>query len=152
MKNISIIPTALLLVVFFFSCSKNDKLEEINSYETQDARLEYTFWKLEELNSKPVASYPKQREAHIILNPGDMTVTGSGGCNNFSGSYSIEENKIKFGKVRSTMMACPEGMEQEAEFINALGSVSNYKAKGEMLQFFNGEALVAVFVMVPYSR
>ena len=152
MKKISIFAMALLFVVFFFSCNKNDTMEKTKSYEPRDARLEYTFWKLEKLNSKPVVSYPNQREAHIIFNPGDMTVSGSGGCNNFSGSYSIEGNKIKFSKVRSTLMACPEGMEQEAEFVNALGGVTNFKAAGDVLQLFNGEAAVATFVMVPYSR
>src|SRR3970040_107324 len=43
----------------------------------------------------------------------DGTYSGSGGCNNYSGTYTIDGSSISLGVAASTMMACETGMEQE---------------------------------------
>src|SRR5258705_10716086 len=38
----------------------------------------------------------------------DGTVTGSSGCNGFGGSYTVEDDKITFSEITSTLMACDD--------------------------------------------
>ncbi|WP_395665896.1 YbaY family lipoprotein [Methylocella sp.] len=48
-------------------------------------------------------------------------VSGSGGCNRYFGKAEIDGDRIRFGKLGSTQMACPEAlMEQERRFFGVL--------------------------------
>ena len=38
----------------------------------------------------------------------DGQVSGNGGCNQYSGGYSVDGSNISVGPLRSTMMACPD--------------------------------------------
>ena len=47
-----------------------------------------------------------------------MRVSGSGGCNSFSGTYAQEGDKLQIGSLAVTRMACPEPiMSNESEFL-----------------------------------
>ena len=67
----------------------------------------------------------------------DGNVTGSGGCNTMVGKAKIEAEKITFGQVASTMMACPPAaMDQEGKFFAALSDVRSWSidaAKDKLL-------------------
>ncbi len=52
----------------------------------------------------------------------DGSLNGSAGCNNFFGSYEMNGEQIKIGPLGSTMMACEQGMNQEAILLAALQS------------------------------
>ncbi len=70
---------------------------------------------------------------------GDGRVTGSGGCNRLSGRAFIEGERITFGPMISTKMACPPAvMDQESRFVTALGDVQRFRvdaAKGKLILF-----------------
>ena len=55
----------------------------------------------------------------------DGQVSGNGGCNQYSGGYSVDGNNISIGPLRSTMMACPDQAvgTQESQFLAALDMV-----------------------------
>lgn len=68
-------------------------------------------------------------------------VTGSGGCNRISGRAEVQGERITFGPMISTKMACPPAiMDQESKFLAALGDVQRFKvdAPKEKLILFNG--------------
>ena len=79
----------------------------------------------------------------------DGTLSGNGGCNNFSGPYTVDGEKIKVGPLASTMMACadPEGvMEQEAQYLSALQMAETYQVEGKVLELRRSDqSLVAIF-------
>jgi heat shock protein HslJ len=50
----------------------------------------------------------------------DNSLSGSGGCNSFFGPYELTGDQIKIGPLGSTMMACENGMTQEAIVTSAL--------------------------------
>jgi len=102
-----------------------------------DASLENTYWKLVQLDGAPVEVFERQREAHLILQPAQRRITGSGGCNRFQGSYRLEANKLSFGQVAATLMACTHGMEQERKFLDALARVGRWAVTGERLELFD---------------
>jgi heat shock protein HslJ len=91
------------------------------------------YWKLVELNGRPVPAL--DREPHLILKAGDGRITGFGGCNGFSGSYTLDEatSRIRFGEIASTMMACAKGMDVEQAFHDVLRRVDNYSLNGDHL-------------------
>lgn len=91
------------------------------------------YWKLVELRGQPVSGLEK--EPHLILKTEGSRVTGFGGCNNFSGTYTLDEAKLRisFGQMVSTLKACASGMEVEREFNAVLGQVDNYSVNGDHL-------------------
>ncbi len=64
----------------------------------------------------------------INFSTSDDAVNGSGGCNNYSTTYTADDqgNLAIKGPMASTMMACETGMEQESLFLGALEKVSGY--------------------------
>jgi heat shock protein HslJ len=67
----------------------------------------------------------------------DGRVAGSGGCNQFSGGYTLEGGGLAIGPVASTRKAClePEGVgEQEAAYLAALERVTTWSFREERLQ------------------
>jgi heat shock protein HslJ len=84
----------------------------------------------------------------------DGTVSGTSGCNNFSGGYMADgAGAIQIGPLVSTMMACsdPEGvMEQEMQYLAALQTAATYRMEGDTMEMRTAEdALAAMFVRVP---
>ena len=74
------------------------------------------------------------------LTPADPTVTseltmlageatGSGGVNNFSGTYEAsDDGDLSFGPLAATMMAgSPEAMDQETAFFQALAATKSFE-------------------------
>jgi heat shock protein HslJ len=67
----------------------------------------------------------------------DGRVAGSGGCNRFSGEYTLEGDGLAIGPIASTRMAClePEGVgEQENAYFAALGRTASWSFREERLQ------------------
>lgn len=102
-----------------------------------DWSLTDTYWRLTQLNGAPVVVPEHAREPHIVLHSADSRVGGSGGCNRLLGGYVLEGERITFTKMASTMMACPEGMEQERAFAEALGRARSWKLIGAQLELYD---------------
>jgi uncharacterized lipoprotein YbaY/heat shock protein HslJ len=115
----------------------------------RQAELVGTYWKLIELNGETVTTPENMREAHFVLEAGESRLHGHGGCNNFFGGYSqADEDGLIFSGMGSTMMACPETMETEAAFMEAMGNTTRYRINGEILELYAGETLLARFEAV----
>ena len=66
----------------------------------------------------------------------DDEVRGTSGCNTYFGEYTSKENKISFGVLAATEMAClnPEGiMGQEQEYLSFLSEIVAYSIEGDRL-------------------
>lgn len=60
----------------------------------------------------------------------DGTVSGYGGCNRFRGKATVEGNRISFGPLAGTRMACtPAAMDQEHKFHQALSAVKSFRVQ-----------------------
>ena len=71
----------------------------------------------------------------------DGKVSGNGGCNRFSGSATIDGDKISFGDLASTMMACTEAaMDQEMKLHAALADTRTYRIDAEQKKLFLSDA------------
>jgi len=100
--------------------------------------LENTYWRLTRLGDASVPVASPQREPHLLLNSETRRVGGSGGCNRLMASYELKGDQLTFGQMAGTMMACPEGMETEKAFLEALKQVSRWKIAGQDLELIDG--------------
>lgn len=78
----------------------------------------------------------------------DGAVHGSGGCNNFHGTYTTTEDTLSFGPLATTMMYCEqEGiMEQESTFLSQLEGAASFSIDGGQLHLLNeAGSLIALF-------
>lgn len=97
--------------------------------------LTNTYWKLTRLGDRAITAQPGKREAHLILKAG--RVSGSGGCNNMAGSYTLDGEALKFGQMPGTLMACAAGMDEEAQPHSALSRVARWKVSGKQLDLLD---------------
>ncbi len=110
------------------------------------AQLENTYWKLLSLRGQAVAVSAQQREPHFVLHSEAGRVAGFGGCNRLGGSYRLQGQALTFGPLVSTEMACAQGMQQEQQFLQALGRVARWRIAGEQLELLDAQgAAVARF-------
>ena len=117
-----------------------DNLKHFSTNETcaptTHAELQNTYWKLVELDGKKVSTPEGMREAHLILARSDSRAHGFAGCNNFFGGYQADGNALSFSAMGATMMACPEGMDTEQAFLQALGETTRFEISGQFLTLF----------------
>jgi putative lipoprotein len=62
------------------------------------------------------------------------TFAGSGGCNRYTGSYTVDGNTITMQMPAATLMACETGSAQEAKFFTALPKISTNEVTAERLR------------------
>lgn len=81
-------------------------------------------WLAEDIGGRGVVD-----NAQTVLSiAADGTISGSGGCNRMFGTAEIEGDRISFGQMGSTMMACPEAiMEQEHRFFLTLEEIKAWQ-------------------------
>ncbi|MFT3947128.1 MAG: META domain-containing protein [Agriterribacter sp.] len=97
------------------------------SFKKVDDPLLEKYWKLIELNGKPIDTAKQNKEPYIILKLFNNRFIGNGGCNNFSGNYTLPGNgRIELSQAISTRMACLNGMETETKLHQVLGNIDTY--------------------------
>jgi copper homeostasis protein (lipoprotein) len=99
--------------------------------------LESTYWKLTELNGTEVVPVQGRGEAHLIFQA-EGRLAGSDGCNRLFGSYSLEGEKIQFGRTGGTLMACTQTV-RDREFVEALGKAVSWRVLGSHLELRGAE-------------
>ncbi|HPG89719.1 MAG TPA: META domain-containing protein [Hyphomicrobium sp.] len=62
-----------------------------------------------------------------------VQVSGTGGCNRYSGTAVISKGAIKFGPLRATRMFCAGKMDTETVFLSALDAARAYRLSGNQL-------------------
>ena len=108
------------------------------------AKLEGTRWKLTELGGTPPVTGSNVEEVNITLEEEAKRVIGSGGCNRLMGEYSLHRNALRFKRLGSTLMACPEAvMKQEQAFIGALKETTTYRITTGTLELLKGQQVLA---------
>jgi putative lipoprotein len=121
-------------------------LQKVGQPPVPDRALGETYWKLTRLGATTVQVAANQREANLVIRPGKGQVAGSGGCNRFSGSCTVDGNALAFGNLASTRMACAGGMDQETAFLAALAKVRSWRISGDRLELLDaGGASLASF-------
>ena len=113
--------------------------------------LENKYWRLVELRGQPSIPAPGSREPHLQFSADSMRVSGSGGCNRMSGPYTRDGQRLQFGPLVSTKMACADQQmnQQEIDFMTALSSTNKHQVTGDTLVLFRDDERLARLVAVP---
>jgi heat shock protein HslJ len=128
-----------------FKNTKNKVVMEF-SIPTQDqlwSFIEKNNWKLIALENVG-QDYGR---ASIKFNVAEKKVSGNTGCNNFSGTYETNDDRISFDKVASTRMACiGEGNETEQKVLSYLNNKDlRFDVADQTLNFYLNDKLVMMF-------
>ena len=87
-------------------------------------------WRLQSIGSQAAMPQP----AATLSFPQAGRTAGHGSCNRFSGPVDIANDRLKFGPLISTKMACPGGAsEQESRYLGALRAAQRYEVQGDTL-------------------
>jgi len=106
--------------------------------------LQGTHWKLVELSGKIIPVNATSKEMYLELKS-DSTVSGNGGCNAFSGHYSLgKDNQIGFGEMVRTNVLCA-GVDYEKNYLDALAKADHYAINGDTLTLKNELVNLAKF-------
>lgn len=119
------------------------------TFAPQDLSLEGKTWNLTAFNDgQNLVSVMPDAQISAEFKAGN--ISGTGGCNSYSGAFTQEGKKLSFGPLAATEMAClePAGlMEQEAAYLSALSKVASYSMTGNKLTLFDAAGLrLAEFV------
>lgn len=93
--------------------------------------LDGTAWTIIMMDQMPTLDAPKTEVRFA-----DGKISGTAGCNRFTGNYSHNSNVLSFGAITSTRMMCPEKqMAQENKFLALLkGTVTKrYSVEGNLI-------------------
>ena len=126
--------SALIVISLLSACK--------SSRSSSSYILEQHKWILSELNGNPVQMSNTDKDAHLQFTYKDMRITGSGGCNTIAGTFTSTRNKLFFGPVLSTKMAC-ENMKFEDTFLQALAQTNRYELTAHELVLKNNNQVIA---------
>jgi len=106
-------------------------------------------WTLSEINGVALSSMNPQpaTESFIIFQVTDNRVSGSSGCNNFTGSYKLGPGTtLQFSGVASTRKMCLD-MTIENQMNNLFQTVDSYTLQGRNLSLKQAKTTLARFVI-----
>ena len=124
----------ILSTIFAIGCSNPKQMTKENQESMTAPLITNTTWKLSKLENQSVEKIHRhQNDIHFVLSY-DGRVTGFSGCNIFNGTYTLEKgNRIRFSKMASTRMACPDLAFKESDFMQVFELADNYTLNGNTL-------------------
>lgn len=145
--NLSQLLTGGVLAMLIAACASNTTQTgqaETTSDSTAIATFESTRWQVVSLPGAPVPDSTQENVLFVQFETGTGRVSGFAGCNNFSGTYTLQSQELSIRKLISTKKACP-GLAAEQALLNALESANRYQILVEALELYRTDSLVATF-------
>jgi len=97
--------------------------------------LEGTYWRAIELAGKPIPTLDLKREAYVQFER--SRVSGSDTCNRITGNFELNNDRVSFGQIAATQMACPNPTGFEDPFRDALKRATRLTIAGDRLELFD---------------
>jgi heat shock protein HslJ len=120
---------------------------ELLTYQSQSQDLAGSNWDVISYNNGQQAVVSVMAGTSLTADFGrDGTLSGNGGCNDYSAPYTVSRDQISIGPVIATMKACsdPEGvMDQEIQYLTALETAATYQIEGTTLELRTEEGALA---------
>jgi len=120
------------VTILFYGCSSSGTLDNTPLTETEWIMFEMDGVKCEPSSGKNVT---------MIFDGTAKKMGGKAPCNTYGSTYTKSANKISFGNVFSTEMACAE-LEAESAYYKILPRVYAYQISGDKLYFFDSGGMV----------
>lgn len=103
-------------------------------------------WRVTHIGGQAVPA-SDTRVAQIRFDDQQPRVSGNTSCNGFSATYSASGNRLQFGPIMSTKMACAGSVERE--FVQALQAVRTQRVNGTQLQLLDAAGRVVMQLAAP---
>jgi heat shock protein HslJ len=134
-KSILLISLLALTAVSCVTVKQANAESPTTAAPVSDDAIAEKYWKLVELNGKPVIAGSTGKEPYMILKKEKNSINGNDGCNSFMGSYTLKQGGgIKFGQMASTLMACVGDNSIETAFLKVLSTANSYSIDKDILQ------------------
>ena len=136
-----------LLLLGFMACSPSGSADDGPSDLPADvppaataSTIEGVDWWLVSLGGTAAHAAPDSTVPMLRLDAADARATGNGGCNRFSGSYTLDGTSLSFGPLAMTRRACLEEAlnRQETAFGQALSDTRAWRLAGDTLVLAGG--------------
>jgi heat shock protein HslJ len=103
-------------------------------YVLGETPLVDTVWVLESMGAPDNPTAIQSGTIITAIFSSEGTLSGTSSCNNYSAGYTAEDGQLEIQQPISTMMACTQGMEQEAAYLEALIGAETYQITGARLE------------------
>jgi copper homeostasis protein (lipoprotein) len=118
-----------------------------------DASLINTYWRLVRLGDEAIGAAGRGREPHLILRTGEARFTATAGCNQLMGSYEAGGERLRFGAVAATFMACPPPLdERERRLADVLANTRTWRIAGPALELGDADQRPLALLQAVYLR
>lgn len=101
------------------------------------ANLKDQFWTLVQLNGKPVVLPESGRAPGLMLHSENSRLSGSGGCNQLLGTYTLDGRFVQLNLVAATRMACLNEGNVDGELISTLAQVRSWNILGQRMELYD---------------
>ena len=119
--------------------------KELLSYSRVSGELAGTSWKVTGVNRNGGVETSALTEKLTADFAADGTVSGSGGCNTFRGSYTQDGTKVAITGLSSTLMGCEQDvMSLEQDYLAALQRTATATVSGTTLELRDASGAVQV--------
>ncbi len=105
-------------------------------------------WQLKKIDNQALPLNPAASNfPYLELDSNKNRYFGSGGCNRFTGGFTVAGNSIQFSPAASTKMACLEEniATTENKMFSAFGRVDRFERVGQTLKLYAGNAVALEF-------
>jgi heat shock protein HslJ len=109
-------------------------------------------WSLAELGARTDPQGAGGRPATLRLDSKEGRASGFAGCNRFSGAYTLAGDRLSFGPILSTRMACERGMDLELAYLEALAKVASFAVSDGELALRGRDGTALRFRAAPAGR
>jgi heat shock protein HslJ len=95
------------------------------------------YWQAVEIDGSPVPIVQSKQEPFLIFTTAGR-VSGSTGCNRFTGSYQQDGNGFHFTPLAVTKMACPPPLDAlERSFLQAMAATAALRQSGNAVELLD---------------
>jgi uncharacterized lipoprotein YbaY/heat shock protein HslJ/uncharacterized lipoprotein NlpE involved in copper resistance len=114
------------------------------------ASLTNTYWKILRLGETEVAAGQGRREPNLILRAGAPQFTATVGCNQFTGGFELQSDRLVFESPATTRMACPAPLDTwERQLGSVIERTASWRIDGQTLELLDaGGSPLALFQAV----
>lgn len=103
-----------------------------------DLPLEGTTWQLTEYVGAAGGVVNVPAGVTVTATFADGTLSGNGGCNNYSAAYTVDGETLTIGEVQATLMACTGAAGPvEPPYLAILPKVATFSITGDTLELLN---------------
>jgi putative lipoprotein len=101
-----------------------------------------TRWVLVKLRGEDATSGAGGKAPSVTLTAEGQRISGFAGCNQMTGGYQLDGDRLSFSKIAMTMRACPEGMDLERELGKALEETRSYEISTDALRIHSEDGTI----------